>query len=222
MRRRVDHHILGTKHPQAGRDLHTIRNQRRCIRQWPRGQRQDHVVDIDHRVPVTVDQRRQFVHPRPVIVVVISIDLEPFPARGQHCRLDLVEPVAGHEDVQITDQPPLPRRQSCCQKCAALQQHDRHVERCQHPSCHFDFPQRPDTPRLGIQAGVGQHGFGPVGHRQSIDPVRKRGQQPFGMGNAQQCRPAFVIERQNRRWIGQSARQHHSAPTIRSAVAVSG
>ena len=68
-------------------------------------------MNVDHRIAVAVDQRREFVHPRPVIMVVIGIDLEPLPPRFEDDGLNLAEAFTRHQYIKIANQPPLP----CCQ-----------------------------------------------------------------------------------------------------------
>src|SRR3546814_6474561 len=67
----------------------------------PRSQRQDSVMHIDHPVAFLMDQRRQFVHPSAVILIVIVIWLHPLPSSGDQPGLHSVEPGARDHDVKI-------------------------------------------------------------------------------------------------------------------------
>src|SRR3546814_17326203 len=58
-------------------------------------------MHIDHPVAFLMDQRRQFVHPSAVILIVIGIWLHPLPSSGDQPGLHRVEPGARDHDVKI-------------------------------------------------------------------------------------------------------------------------
>ncbi len=79
-------------------------------------------MHIDHPVALTVDQRRQFMHPLPVIGVVIAVLLHPFPACGDQLRFCLLQPVPVEQDVEVADEPTFPGLEPCSGVGSALQQ----------------------------------------------------------------------------------------------------
>ena len=97
-------------------------------------------MHVDHPVALRMDQRRQLVHPLPVIGIVIGIGLDPFPARSeQHC-LDLIEPLARDENVEIADRPPYGGIQPGGGEGGALEQHHAARVASQRHLRAFGFP----------------------------------------------------------------------------------
>ncbi|PAV72433.1 hypothetical protein WR25_14256 [Diploscapter pachys] len=184
MRRRMDDHRRGRQHRQPVAQRHRPRDQRRRVGPYPRGQRQDRMVDVDHPVALRMDQRRQFVHPAPVIGVIIRIGLHPFPARRDQRRLNGLHRLARHQDIEVADRPPLPRRQARCDESGPLQQHDRNAERRQRPPRHLRLPQGRAAPILGRGARIAQQQRDVLGQRQAVQPPRERAQQLFGARHA--------------------------------------
>ena len=123
MRGGMADHVRRRERVQTRRQLSRIGDQRRGIGLRPGGQRQDGVVHVDHPVALRMDQRRQLVHPLAVIGIVIGIGLDPFPARCEQKRLDLVQPVARDENVEIADRPPDGSIQPGGGEGGALEQH---------------------------------------------------------------------------------------------------
>src|SRR3546814_10545197 len=96
-----DLHVLRRQYEQPIAERHTVSNYDFGVRSLPRSQRQDSVMHIDHPVAFLMDQRRQFVHPSAVILIVIGIWLHPLPSSGDQPGLHSVEPGARDHDVKI-------------------------------------------------------------------------------------------------------------------------
>src|SRR3546814_16284363 len=71
-----DLHVLRRQYEQPIAERHTVSNHDFGVRSLPRSHWQDSVMHIDHPVAFLMDQRRQFVHPSAVILIVIGIWLQ--------------------------------------------------------------------------------------------------------------------------------------------------
>ncbi len=87
------------------------------------------MVHIDHPVPLAMDHRRQFMHPLPVIGVVIGILLDPLPPRRDQPVLDLLQTAARNHNVEIADKPPRACPQASGRIDSPLQQQHRLPQR---------------------------------------------------------------------------------------------
>ena len=85
-------------------------------------------MDVDHRAALAVRQRRQLVHPLPIIGIVIGIFLDPFPTRRDQALLDVADSRSRHQYVEVADKAPLSRTQPSRDISGPLHQHDRPVE----------------------------------------------------------------------------------------------
>ena len=232
MRGGVDDPVMRAQDAQPVRQDVTVGDQQRGIRRRPRGRWQDGVMDVDHAIADAVDQRRQLVHPAPIIEVVIGIGLHPFPAGGKQCRLHRGQGGLRHENVEIADGTPLPRRQPGRDIGGALQQHDRNAQRGERMPGHVRLPQGRSAFGLRLHRGIGAPVRDRGGDIDLRQPRGERAGQPFGYRDRQHRVPAVGVERRRQRGIGQQpcqqarVRAHaapaHSRSTSATAASVSG
>ena len=74
------------------------------------GFRQQVVMHVQHRAAPDVGHRRQFMHPLPVIALVVGVLFLRVPAGQQECGLGLVKLRARHKNVDVAEQPTGGRR----------------------------------------------------------------------------------------------------------------
>lgn len=136
------HHHVGWIRCPGGPAEHVdgdrVAQQRRHIRADAAGGRQDCVVHVHHRRPVAVPQRRQLVHPLPVVALVVVVQLHALPSRRPQRLLDRRQSVAGHEDVDVGRDPAAGHTQIKQRVGGALQEHDGRIhsaERVQDHEC---------------------------------------------------------------------------------------
>ena len=130
MRRAVQHHVCRAQNTQAivACDRPRRRDELGRIRLQARGARQYRVVDVEHRHADVVPQRRQFVHPLPVVLLVVGVVMGRRPAVDEQRGFDLGEPVHRHEDVDIREHAAACRRQLRFEIGGPLEQNDGDVD----------------------------------------------------------------------------------------------
>lgn len=230
MRSGMDDHVRRAQHPQAIVERNRIGDQCVRIRGDPRGQRQDSVVDINHPITHSVDQRRQLVHPAAIIGVVIGIGFHPFPARSEQHLLHGIKRCARHQNVEVADRTPHPCLKARRDIGRPFEQHHRHPQRRKRAARHFGFPKRGGAPLFSRRARITQQPRDGGRHRQPGQPVSECADHLLGAGNRDQAGPAVRIERPDGGRIAQGSRQRtaiahraaHNASTAVSAASVSG
>lgn len=65
------------------------------------------MVDVDDRATFMVGHGRQFVHPLPVIAVVVGVDAADRPTVKHQFCFDVVQVLVGHQQVDVAEQPPV-------------------------------------------------------------------------------------------------------------------
>jgi hypothetical protein len=104
--RRVDDHIRRRQHAKEcplGRQRHRGRIEVLRVRPDARSRRQDRMVHVEHGAPVLMLQRRDLVHPLPVIALVVRRGVQRKPARPVQSLLHLGQRRLGHHDVDVVE-----------------------------------------------------------------------------------------------------------------------
>lgn len=159
------------------------------IRAGPRRAGKDGVMHIDHPVPLTVDQRRQLMHPAAIILIVIGVFLHPFPSGREQRLLHLIQILFGDKDVQITNRAASPGNHVRRNIGRAFQQNRLAMIVFQRAAAAIGFPQRRAPLLFGRAPRVGQHGLHLDGQTAPFQPDGQRTDQPFRAGHRDQCIP---------------------------------
>jgi hypothetical protein len=90
--------------------------------------RQDVVVDVDHRLALTVAERGKLVHPPAVVTLVIGVELDGFVTVSKERGLDFGEPLFRHHDVHVGGEPSIGGRELGEDVGRALEKDDGNVD----------------------------------------------------------------------------------------------
>ena len=186
-----------------------------------RGFRQQVVMHVEHGAAADVGQRRQFVHPAPVVALVVVVLLLRVPPGEQQRAFDLAQLGARHQNVDVAKQTARRRRQVGDGIGGALEQQSGAVDIRQSLRYAPCFPTDSLTLLGGHgtgsgqvrshrirQAGIQAKGFGLHG---------EPGQQPGRAGLAQQQVPACQVERGHACGIAQDIEQGLAVHAANSA-----
>ena len=97
------------------------------------------VMYVDHALAQDVAHRRQFVHPGPVVALVVLVLVRRGPAVHHQDGLDALELIAPDEDIEVTEHPASPRWQLGHGVGCALEQDQWYLglPECQHQVLHL-------------------------------------------------------------------------------------
>ena len=197
---------------------HRALHQRRVVDAHARGVGQDRVVHVDVRAAPLVPHRRQLVHPVAVVLVVVGVHLGHGPAVLDERALDLGEPLARHEDVDIGKEPPAAGLEPEQRVRGAFQQHHRHrgrnglADAAHLPVDHRPLPLGDEVGRQQVHRGVGRYvvalpaAFQHV--RQPRDEVR----------SARLADRQLPVERAQRRGRGRAQQQRDDEGRVHRSV----
>ncbi len=101
---------------------------------------QDRMVHINNRSAPDMSHRRDFVHPAPVVAIVIGAMAHALPARDHQPGLDFIQTLTGHQYVHIRKGSAMGGWQACHEIGSPFQQNDRHACFQQSLPNAFDLP----------------------------------------------------------------------------------
>ena len=104
----VDQQIFRSRHMQCGQARHSLgaRKDASGVGDIARRQWQDGVVDVDHGATPDVHHRRQFMHPLPVVALVVGVRFGAHPAVQHERALDVAQSVTRHQHVNVAEHAP--------------------------------------------------------------------------------------------------------------------
>jgi len=181
------------------------------------------VVDVDDGRPDRVSQRRQLVHPLPVVALVVGAVVRGEPAVEHQCRFDLRQALERDQYVDVGEQPSPGRGKPGHQVRRALEQDDVDA----------DLGQRLANvgylPAHGVRLRFGErlrgHEVGTRGRRHAIqqaalgDLVRQPRQQIRSARLEYQRLPLLQVAQGDRLGIAERARDRGSGPVAHDFVA---
>ena len=195
------------------------------VRPRARRQRQNRVVHVDHAGALHVPHGRNFMHPEPVVALVVGILVLRKPAGQHQRRFHQVDVFPPHQNVDVRKQPPLRRRQVRHHISGPLEQQQRHLDGGQRRADPVHFPAHalpvPLDQRTGpgqVAARCGRDGVQqPMLQRQAVQRGRQVGRQRL----AQQQVPLGQRQVRHATWRAQHRHQqrrgHHRAHAASAA-----
>ena len=97
-------------------------------------------MQVNHRFPLNMRERGNFMHPLPVISIVIGIPLRTNPSAGKQGPLNVDDAILSHHDVDIRKYSCLARWQSRHQISCTFKQHNRRLYAFQSAANTIDLP----------------------------------------------------------------------------------